>query len=134
MKIKNFFYIILLVSLFACNEETIKTSDNVEFSVTVLIDYGESKNNKEEVIVSQKQLTTLEALQYVSIVETHPVGKHVFVSSIDSIQTIRGIKAWYYKVNGEPSEVLAIHNKINNGDTICWIYKQDICSPTVDNK
>ncbi|MEA3317240.1 MAG: DUF4430 domain-containing protein [Bacteroidota bacterium] len=120
--------------MISCNIETKKTSDNNNFTVKLIVDYGDSKVNLEKNITTQRQLTTLEALQYASIVETHPVGKHVFVSSIDSVQTIRGVKAWYYKVNGESPEVLSINNKINNGDTIRWLYKKDVCSHTIDNK
>jgi hypothetical protein len=83
-------------------------------------------------IESSRQLSALEALQFTSVVETHPVGKHVFVSSIDSIRNIRGVKAWYYKVNGESPGVLAINNQVYSGDTVQWIYKEDVCSKTVD--
>lgn len=123
-----------MLFMISCNIETKKTSDNNNFTVKLIVDYGDSKVNLEKNITTQRQLTTLEALQYASIVETHPVGKHVFVSSIDSVQTIRGVKAWYYKVNGESPEVLSINNKINNGDTIRWLYKKDVCSHTIDNK
>ena len=134
MKIKNVIYFFFTLSLFSCNVETKETTDNSEFSVKLIVDYGDSKENFEKDITSQRQLTALEALQHASVVETHPVGKLVFVSSIDSVKTIRGVKAWYYKVNGASPDVLAINNKINNGDTIRWIYKEDVCSHTVDNK
>lgn len=120
--------------MLSCNMETKETPDNTTFSFTLMVDYGESKENFIKDISLQRQLTALEALQYVSVVETHPVGKHVFVSSIDSVKTIKGIKAWYYKVNGVSPGVLAINNKIDNGDTIRWIYKEDVCSHTVDNQ
>lgn len=122
--------------MFACNSNTFKSDDTISraFTYKVIIDFGGEKQQKETDIETTRQLTALEALQYASIVETHPVGKHVFVSSIDSIQTIRGVKAWYYKVNGESPGILAINNKINNGDTLRWIYKTDVCSRTVDDR
>lgn len=132
MKTNNILYILLALSMFSCNMETKETPDNTEFFVKLIVDYGDSKENFEKDITSQRQLTALEALQYASVVETHPVGKHVFVSSIDSVQTIIGVKAWYYKVNGASPGVLAINNKINNGDTIRWIYKEDVCSKKRD--
>ncbi len=104
------------------------------FTSKVIIDYGGEKQLKETDVKATRQLSALEALQYASIVETHPVGEHVFVSSIDNVSSIRGVKAWYYKVNGESPGILAINNKINSGDTLRWIYKADVCSPTVDNK
>ena len=133
MKIKSILYIVLVLSILSCTTETKNTSVSTNFSVKLIVDYGESKEIFEKEVTSQRQLTALEALQYVSVVETHPVGKHVFVSSIDSVQAIRGVKAWYYKVNGKSPRILAINNKINNGDTIRWIYKEDVCSHTVDN-
>lgn len=123
-----------MLSMFSCNIETKKTLDNSNFTVKLIVDYGDSKENLEKDITVQRQLTALEALQHASNVETHPVGKHVFVRSIDNVETIRGVKAWYYKVNGESPGLLAINNKLNDGDTICWIYKKDVCSHTVDNK
>jgi hypothetical protein len=134
MKIKNIIYFFFAVSLFSCNVETKETPEDTEFMVKLIVDYGDSKEDFEKDITSQRQLTALEALQYASLVETRPVGKHIFVSSIDSIKSIRGVKAWYYKVNGASPGVLAINNKICNGDTVLWIYKEDVCSHTVDNK
>ncbi len=133
MKIKNIFHIGFLLFVISCSVETNNTSDNTEFNVKLIVDYGNSKEKVEKDIVSHRQLTALEALQYAAVVETHPVGKHVFVSAIDSVKTIRGVNAWYYMVNGESQGVLAINNKINNGDTIRWMYKKDVCSHTVDN-
>lgn len=134
MKIKNILFTSLLFSVFSCNVETTDTSGNSNFSVRVIVDYGDSKESQEEDITSQRQLTALEALQYASVVETYPAGKYIFVSSIDSVRAIRGLKAWYYKVNGKSPRVVANHNIINNGDTIHWIYKNDVCSHTVDKK
>lgn len=134
MKIRNLFYIAIVLSFFACNVHRKESLENKGFTVTVIVDYGESKSLKEESIIVNHPLTALEALQHVSNVETHPVGEHVFVSSIDSVRTMRGIKAWYYKVNSKSPGILAINNTINNGDTLKWVYKTDVCSPTVDNK
>lgn len=133
MKIKSTFYIGLLSSFLACNTPSKDSLESKEFSVKVIVDYGEAKSLREESIISNHPLTALEALQYVSVVETHPVKEYVFVSSIDSVHTIIGVNAWYYKVNGESPGVLAINNTLNNGDTLKWIYKTDVCSRTVDN-
>lgn len=134
MKIRNLFYTGIVLSLFACNTHPTDSLESKQFSVKIIVDYGEARSLKEENIIADHPLTALEALQNVSVVETHPVKEHVFVSSIDSVHTIIGVKAWYYKVNGESPGVLAISNTLNNGDTLKWIYKNDICSGTVDNK
>jgi hypothetical protein len=134
MKIRNLFYISIVLSFFACNTHPTDSLESKEFSVKVIVDYGEAKSLKEASIISNHPLTALEALQHVSVVETHPVKEHVFVSSIDSVRTNIGVKAWYYKVNGESPGLLAINNTLNNGDTLNWIYKTDVCSHTIDNK
>jgi hypothetical protein len=134
MKNKNILFTGIVLVLFACNTNPKAFIKSKNFSAEVIIDYGESKPLKEKTIIVNRPLTALEALQYTSNVETHPVGEYVFVCSIDSIRNIRGVKAWYYKINGESPGILAINNTINNGDTLKWIYKTDVCSHTVDNK
>jgi hypothetical protein len=118
MKIRNLFYTSIVLSFFACNTNTTNSLESKDFSVKVIVDYGEAKSLREECIISNHPLTALESLQYVSVVETHPVKEYVFVSSIDSVHTIIGVNAWYYKVNGESPGVLAINNTLNNGDTL----------------
>ncbi len=134
MRINNIVYFVLVLSIFSCSVKTKETPACTEFSVKLIVDYGNSKKELRKDITSQRQLTALEALQHASVVETHPVGNYVFVSSIDSVKSIKDVKGWYYKVNGEFPGTLAINNKINNGDTICWVYKEDVCSRTIDNK
>lgn len=126
MKLTKLFTLILSIfMLAACVKK--------EATLTINIDYG---NNKHKVATLEwkKDITALEALEYVSIVETHPLGKYVFVTGIDSVNGIRGDKAWYYTINNAPTKTLAINKKLNAGDTISWIYKKDVCSCTVDNK
>ena len=55
------------------------------------------------------------------------------VTTINNAKGKRGEKGWYYKVNGESPGVIAINKMVNPGDTITWIYKNDICSATVDS-
>lgn len=121
--------------MLACTSGGEKTgnSGSSDFTAKVIVDFGGERSLKETNIKVNRQLTALEALQYAAVVETHTVGEYVFVSSVDSVQSIRGKKAWYYKVNGESPKVLAINNHLSDGDTLLWIYKTDVCSPTVDN-
>ena len=125
-------FLCLVLLLLACNKTNSSNSESL-FRATVVVDYGEEKNMKQIGIQIPHQITALEALQYVSTVETHPVGKYVFVSSIDSVKTEIGINAWYYKVNGESPGVLAINNMLHDEDTVKWIYKTDVCSKTAEN-
>ncbi len=100
--------------------------------VTVEINYGDKKESKKKKVEWKEGMTALEALQYSSVVTTHPVEIFVFVSSIDGVEGKRGVAAWYYKVNGESAEELAINTKLKAGDVTTWIYKKDVCSGTVD--
>lgn len=76
----------------------------------------------------KKGLSCLEALQQVSRVETRPSGKYVFVTSIDTFKGTKGHTVWYYKLNGKSGNLLATNQNTIAGDTITWVYKQDICS------
>lgn len=100
--------------------------------VTVEINYGDLKPAKTVSIKWENQLTALEVLQMAALVETHPVGSHVFVIAIDEIVSTRGKMAWYYKINGESPGKLAINQLVQAGDTISWRYVKDVCSCTVD--
>jgi hypothetical protein len=71
-------------------------------------------------------------LQYVANVETHLLGDKVFVSSVDNVKGERGVMGWYYEINHKPAKTLAINATLKNNDVITWIYREDICSKTVD--
>jgi hypothetical protein len=103
------------------------------FKLTIKIDYGTGRAGRDTVITSDRPLTALEALQYAAKVGTHPVGHYVFITSIDDVKGQRGIMAWYYEVNNQPSKTLAINNTLKNGDIVRWIYTKDVCSGKVDN-
>lgn len=134
MKSNNIYFgfISLIIALvFSVNSYC--SSGSEKDKVKVIIDFGNEKIIEKE-ISWKADMTALTALLYVADVSTHPIGEYVFVSSINNVQNIRGVKAWYYEVNGESPKVLAINNKINSSDTVSWIYKKDVCSNTVDNK
>jgi hypothetical protein len=76
----------------------------------------------------------LEALQTVAAVETHPVGKYVFVTSIDGVKGTRGETAWHYTVDGESPGELAYSKVLAGTEHVTWVYKKDVCSWKVDNK
>ncbi|NOU16962.1 MAG: DUF4430 domain-containing protein [Bacteroidales bacterium] len=130
MKIKGFLGGIFIMLIFStCNS---KKTDNVNAPVTIEINYGEKMRTVNT--PCEVGLTCLEALQHVAIVETHPVNEYVFVTTIDSLKGVPGIKGWYYKVNRKPSNKLSINQVVYPGDTITWVYKDDVCSRTVNNK
>jgi len=127
---KNLLMGLIIIFTFSdCNFSIEKSKSK---NVIIEIDFNKAKTSKAESISWKEGLTALEALQFASNVKTHPVGEYVFVSAIDNVHGIRGEKAWYYKINGESPVKLAINNIINPGDTITWIYKEDVCSKTVD--
>ena len=117
-----------IIAFSACTDVKQKKIDT---PITVEIDFG-NNNTHSKSIDYKEQLTALEALQYANVVETHPVGKYVFVTAIDSVRGVRGKNVWYYKINGESSKKLAINTIVNSGDTITWIYVTDVCSHKVD--
>ena len=100
--------------------------------VTVKINFGDTLEAKTVEAFLQHGQTVLEVLQSVAIVETHPVGKRVFVTGIDGVKGKRGETAWYYTVDGKSADKLAAVNVLEDVDRITWIYKKDVCSWKVD--
>lgn len=102
--------------------------------ITIEIDYGSVRPSRTVEIPLVKGKTALEVLQTVAVVETHPVGQYVFVTSIDGIAGKRGEMAWYYTVDGKSPKELAYSKVINGTEHIKWTYKKDVCSWRVDGK
>jgi hypothetical protein len=127
---------ITTITLFLVLMATVTTSFAKEpiFTCTVKINYGVAKTSRDTTIMADHMLTALEVLQYAAVIETHPVGHYVFVTSIDGVHGERGLTAWYYKVNGQSTKTLAINNVLKSGDVMEWDYQKDVCSCTVDNK
>lgn len=123
---------IIFVSLFIISGIT--TLAGKPFTVTVNIEFNGEQKNISENVVNEKELSALEALMYVATIQTHPAGGYVFVDIINGIENIRGKNAWYFNVNGTPSDKLAIDKELKNGDVITWIYKQDVCSKTIEKQ
>ena len=119
-----------IFSLFMFSKCIMEKQDANNMLLTIKIDYGSNQRTIDT--VWEEDLTALEALQHVAVVKTHPVGKYVFVTTIDSIESLRGKNAWYYTINGESVKKLAINKIVSPGDTISWIYKTDICSGKID--
>ena len=122
----------LLVSLVLTFSFSMVNAINDE--VTIVIDFGKEKDAQVVKLNWHSEMTALEALLSVASVETHPVGKYIIVTAINGTKGIRGEKAWYYTVNDKPTNKVAFSLKVNKGDTIRWIYKEDVCSKTVDCK
>lgn len=129
ISMKRTIKIILLISIVFVGlvSFVLKGTDKEELKVYVEVKFSDD-NIQFTKVNWQEDMTALEALQYAKTVETHPVGEYVFVSRIDSAKNIRGEKAWYYKINGKSPAKLAIWIEVEAGDTITWIYKQDVCS------
>lgn len=103
--------------------------------VTVRVEFNGASHNIEKQVIFEDGLSALEALMYVAKIQTHPVNdKYVFVDVINDIESVKGKNAWYFMVNGKPSQTLAINCNLAAGDTITWIYKQDVCSKTIESK
>lgn len=100
--------------------------------VIVEIDFGGKQDNQQIAVVWEKGITALEALQKAADVKTHPVGQHVFVTTIGQVEAKRGDMAWYYCINGQAPKKLAISQIIKAGDTISWRYVKDVCSGKVN--
>ncbi len=128
----NILLIISIVILIITSNTSELFAQKTEY-ITIEVNYGDEKETKTKKIEWKEGMTALEALQYSSTVTSHPVSIFVFVTSIDGVVGKRGKTAWYYKINRESAEELAINTKIKAGDVITWIYKKDICSGTVDN-
>lgn len=122
-----------LLLLVLCNACTTKAKAK-PITVTVEINSGSSIEKRKVTVEKNTPVSALEALSRVANIETHPVGEYVFVTAIDGLKGERGVKAWYYEVNGKPTGTLAINKIVNDGDTITWIYREDVCSSKVDGK
>lgn len=103
-------------------------------TVTVEVNYGENKYLHKVEVPWVEGMTALEALEHAAKVSTHPVGNYVFVISINGVEAERGVMAWYYRINNQKTNELAIRKKIKSGDVITWLYTKDVCSATVDTK
>ena len=103
-------------------------------SVNVGIDYGNARQSRGAEAQWHEGVTALEVLQSIAQVETHQVGKYVFVTSIDGVKGKRGDKAWYYEINGKRADKLAVKRVLNKDENTRWIYTKDVCSPKVDVK
>lgn len=114
--------LLLSLSLFATNPK----------KVTVEIDFGGIAENITKELLFEKDITALEALLNAAKVQTHPAGGYVFVDGIEDIFNEKGKNAWYYKINNEFATELAIKQELKKGDVVTWIYKQDVCSRTID--
>jgi hypothetical protein len=123
--IKKSYLSIIILAIIACFSSC---NNESEMKITVQINYGTQHAFRDTVIKVAPGTTALEALQYVSTVETHFKGKYVFVTTVDNVKGIRGVMAWYYEVNQKPTKKLAINQSLQNGDVVTWIYKTDVCS------
>jgi hypothetical protein len=109
---------------------TVCASDNTK----VGIDYGDVQETREAETQWTNGVTALEALKSVAQVETHQVNDYIFVTSIDGVKGKRGDKAWYYEINGKRADKLAFRRVLDKDDSTKWTYKQDVCSPKVDEE
>ena len=98
---KNILLFTVALAILAACQSNNQLSDNEQVgNVYVQIKYSDSLMITDST-AWYDGITALTALQSVAEVKTHPVGQYVFVTAIDSVAGQRGIKAWYYKVNGK---------------------------------
>lgn len=103
--------------------------------INVIIDYGNGQPSRTVAAAVAPGQTVLGVLQTVATVETHPVDQHVFVAAIDGVQGKRGEMAWYYTIDGNKADQLAVAKVVaDNTAQITWTYRKDVCSCTVDKK
>ncbi|MFC1467516.1 DUF4430 domain-containing protein [Verrucomicrobiota bacterium] len=124
----------LLFSAYATESHVNKHGEKAGNIIALKIDYGTQQPARSVQVPFKAGQTALEILQRAATVETHPVGKYVFVSGIDDVKGKRGDMAWYYRINGQPAKKLAFFNIINKPCHITWIYTKDRCSATVDGR
>lgn len=104
-------------------------------NIIVEINYGDAQPARTVETPLAEDRSILEILQAVAVVETHPVGGYVFVTSIDGVKGRRGEMAWYYAVDGKSADKLAYSNiPDSNVRYIQWTYKKDTCSEKADGK
>ena len=106
--------------------------DDNRKNIVVEIDYGDIRPSRVVEAPGVKGRTALEVLQTVATVETHPVGRYVFVVSIDGVKGKRGETAWYYTVDDKSADKLAYSNVLDDTERMRWMYKKDVCSGKVD--
>lgn len=128
--LRVFLIAMILSFTVACSE---KEKDQ-EIQVTLEMSVDGNPLSDKHVVTGNKGMTALTALQNVAEVKTRPVSSYVIVSQVDTFKNIRGDMAWYYEVNGESANILSINNKLQDGDHVEWIYKEDVCSPKVDGE
>ncbi|MBK8808191.1 MAG: DUF4430 domain-containing protein [Bacteroidales bacterium] len=128
--------ILSIALLISCTEKAAKETVLADTDATqqyITVQWGDSTTIETSTVTWYEGITALTALQNAAIVETHPVEKHIFVTSINGKQTQRGITAWYYTVNRKSPDKLAFRNQLQVNDTIKWIFKKDVCSPKFDS-
>ena len=129
-KISKIFFSGIAIFLLCLNSFS---SNNEE--VTVIVEFNGASHNIEKQVIFEDGLSALDALMYVTKLQTHPVNdKYVFVDVINNIANAKGKNAWYFMVNGKPSQTLAINCNLAKGDVVKWIYKKDVCSKTIETK
>lgn len=109
-------------------------ANETDGKIVVEIDYGSARPSRIVELPSEKGKTALEVLQRIAIVETHPVGQYVFVTSIDGVKGARGEMAWYYTLDGKSPKELAYSKVLQGSERVKWIYKNDVCSRTVGDE
>lgn len=102
--------------------------------VTVVVEFNGSNHNINKEVTYTENMSALDALMYIATIQTHPVGKYVFVDAINNVFNVKNCNAWYFTVNNTPSQVLAISKTLEPGDTVKWIYKKDVCSKTIEKE
>jgi predicted nuclease with RNAse H fold len=124
---------VVFTAALSARAETRKSVKGNAEKIVVEIDYGDVQPPRTAEVLSMKGKTVLEVLQAAAVVETHPVGQYVFVTSIDGVAGKRGETAWYYTIDGNSAKELAFSKTLKGNERVKWIYKKDVCSWKVDD-
>ena len=133
IRIKQLLLLTFLFTLFFAGKTPESTSAKKQKQVVVQLNFGEGKELIEKTVNYRAHLSALEALLYAAKVQTYSFNEYVIVTAINDVEAEKGVTAWYYKQNGKMADKLAMNNYISPGDTIEWIFKEDICSKTVNH-
>lgn len=96
--------------------------------VTLVLDYGTLRPKETHVLPWEEGLTVQLALQHCASVETHPVGKWIFIQSINGLHSQKNGKVWYYFVNTSRGDKMAYRYVLSDGDLVEWRYLENVCS------
>lgn len=96
-------------------------------SITVEIDYGDTRPVRRVETTYVEGMSALQLLQQVAEVKTHKVGAYIFVRSIDRLKSEPGKMGWFYSIDGVAAKTLAKNRLLENAKEMKWSYRVEAC-------